>query len=107
MASIRSEIRINITPQEAWAAIKDVGAVHKRLVPGLLTDAHLDDDARIVTFSNGLVVRETFVAIKDQERRFVYTAAGLPLITMRHCKCLTTATTAAISYGSAISCRMM
>ena len=72
MASIRKEILIQASPEDVWAAIRDVGAVHQRLTPGVLTDSRLDGDARIVTFASGTVVRELIVDLDDQDRRFVY-----------------------------------
>jgi carbon monoxide dehydrogenase subunit G len=76
MASIHKEILIQARPQDVWAAIRDVGAVHQRLAPGFVIDARLDGDARIVTFANGVVVRELFVDIDDEARRLVYAAIG-------------------------------
>lgn len=69
MASIRKEIPLAAHPDAVWAAVRDFGAVHRRVFPGVLTDAHLDGDARVVTFANGLVVRERLVAIDDDARR--------------------------------------
>jgi len=37
MASIRKEISTKAPPAEVWAAIRDVGALHTRLVPGFVT----------------------------------------------------------------------
>jgi len=79
MASIRKEIRLNVPPQDVWDAVRDVGAVHKRLCPGVLTDAHLEKDARVVTFANGLTIRELIVDLDDEARRFVWAAVGQPL----------------------------
>jgi hypothetical protein len=76
MASIRKEILIEALPENVWAAIRDVGAVHKRLAVGFVIDTHLDGDARIVTFANGMVVRELLVDIDDEARRFAYAAVG-------------------------------
>ncbi len=76
MASIRKEILIKAQPNDVWAAIRDVGAVHRRLVPGLVVDTRLEGDARLVTFANGAVVRELIVDIDDESRRFVYAAVG-------------------------------
>ncbi|QBD83597.1 SRPBCC family protein [Ktedonosporobacter rubrisoli] len=76
MASIRKEILIQADPEDVWAAIRDVGAVHQRLAPGFVIDAHLDGDARIVTFANGATVRELLVDIDDQARRLAYAAVG-------------------------------
>jgi len=77
MASIRKEIRIDARPDEVWAAIRDVGAVHQRLAPGFVTGTRMDGEAaRVVTFANGLVVRELIVDVDDTARRLAYTAVG-------------------------------
>lgn len=76
MATIRKEIVIQASPEHVWAAVRDVGAVHKRLGPGFLVDTRLEGDARIVTFANGLVLRELIVDIDDETRRFVWAAVG-------------------------------
>ena len=57
-------------------AIRDVGEVHRRLAPGILLDARLDGDARVVTFANGLVARELIVTIDEEARRFAYASVG-------------------------------
>ena len=74
MASIHKEFEIQATSEAVWRAICDVGNVHKTLVPGVLTDARLDGDARVVTFANGMVVRERIVDLDHTKRRFVYAA---------------------------------
>ena|SRR6266545_4461325 len=76
MASIHKEVLIQAPPEDVWAAIRDFGAVHQRLVPGFVIDAHLDEDARIVTFFNGLVARELLVDSDDEARRLSYAAVG-------------------------------
>ena len=78
MATVRREIHIDVSPAEAWDALRDVGALHTRLVRGFVRDTTMDDDARIVTFANGKVVRERIVAIDDQARRVVWSAVGPP-----------------------------
>ena len=45
-------------------------------MPGVLTDARLDGEARVVTFANGLVVRELIVDVDDEHRRLSYAAVG-------------------------------
>jgi hypothetical protein len=72
MASVRKEILIDVRPEDVWAAIRDYGAVHRRLVPGFLTDCRIEGDARIVTFHDGRVARELLVDKDDDERRLVY-----------------------------------
>ena len=76
MASIRQEILVDASPEHVWAAVRDVGEIHVRLVPGFVTDCRLDGDARIVTFANGLVLRELIVDIDDDHRRLVWAAVG-------------------------------
>ena len=76
MASIRREISITTAPDEAWAAIADVGAIHTRLAPGFVVDTRLDDGARMVTFGNGRVVRELIVDVDHEARRLVWSVVG-------------------------------
>jgi carbon monoxide dehydrogenase subunit G len=80
MASIRREILINACADDVWAAVRDVGALHERLVPGFVVDTHLEEGARIVTFGNGLVTRELIVDIDDRTRRLAWAAVGGRLI---------------------------
>jgi carbon monoxide dehydrogenase subunit G len=76
MATIHKEISIAAPAEQVWAAVRDVGAIHERLVPGLVADTQLEEDARVVTFANGLVIRERFVTIDDANKRFAYSATG-------------------------------
>ena len=76
MAFIHKEIAIRLSAEKVWAVIRDIGAVHKRLVPGLVTDVRLEAEARVVTFANGMVVRELIVDIDDERRRLAYAAVG-------------------------------
>lgn len=76
MASIRKEIPLKVGADEVWDALRDVGAVHRRLATGFVTDARLDGDARIVTFANGLVARELIVDVDDKARRVAYAVVG-------------------------------
>ena len=79
MASIRKEILTKAPSKEVWAAIRDVGALHTRLVPGFVVGTELQPGERIVTFGNGMVVREPIVDIDDASRRLVWTAIGASL----------------------------
>ena len=80
MASIHREIVIGVGAAQAWAALRDVGALHVRLVKGFVTDCRLereaDGDVRIVTFANGAVARERIVSVDDDTRRVAWSAAG-------------------------------
>jgi len=74
MACIRKEVVVDAPADVVWDAVRDVGQVHRRLVPGVLTDARLEEGARVVTFANGWVVRERIVDVDDTERRLAYAA---------------------------------
>ena len=76
MASIRKEIVTRAKPAEVWDAVRDIGALHTRLVPGFVLATRLEPGARIVTFANGMTVREPIVTIDDQNRRLVWSAVG-------------------------------
>jgi carbon monoxide dehydrogenase subunit G len=76
VASIRKEFTVKAPAHAVWDAIRDVGAVHVRLVPGLVTNVELEDGARVVTFANGLVAREAIVDIDDDARRLAYASQG-------------------------------
>lgn len=76
MASIRKEISTKASLDDVWAALRDVGALHTRLVPGFVADTRLESGARIVTFGNGMVVRERIVTVDEDERRVVWSAAS-------------------------------
>jgi len=76
MASIRREIIIDTDTERAWDAVRDVGALHTRLVKGFVTDCRMEGDTRVVTFANGMVAREPIVDIDDNNRRLVWAATG-------------------------------
>ena len=76
MASIRKEILVDVRPEVAWDALRDVGALHTRVVPGFVTDTRLEEGARVVTFGNGMVARELIVDVDDRARRVVWSVVG-------------------------------
>jgi hypothetical protein len=78
MASIHKDIHLAADADTVWEAVRDVGHVHERLCPGVLTDAHLDGDARVVTFADGFVARELIVDVDDSARRFAYAVVDGP-----------------------------
>jgi Glyoxalase-like domain len=71
MASIIKNVATVASVDAAWSAIRDIGALHTRLVPGFVTDTIVEDDARIVTFANGMVIREPIISIDDEPTRLV------------------------------------
>lgn len=76
MATHRVEILTKASAEAAWDAVRDVGALHTRLVPGFVVDTTLEPGARIVTFANGMTVREPIIAIEEAGRRLVWSAIG-------------------------------
>ena len=78
MASIRKEMVVEASPERVWAALRDWGAPHERLVPGFVVDARLDGEDRIVTFFTGMTVRELLVDLDEQERRLVWSVREGP-----------------------------
>ena len=79
MATICKEAEITRNAGFVWDAIRDVGAIHKRLVPGFVVDCKLEGDSRLITFANGMAVREIIVAVDDKTRRHAWSARGEPL----------------------------
>ena len=78
MASIRKEIRTKASVEQAWDALRDIGALHTRLVPGFVVDTRMDGGDRIVTFGNGMVIREPIIDVDEGSRRVAWTAVGGP-----------------------------
>jgi len=62
--------------RQAWDALRDVGAIHIRLVPGFVLDTKLEPGARVVTFANGVVAREVIIDIDDTKMRVAWSASG-------------------------------
>ena len=77
MASITKDTPLAVNAATAWAALRDVGRPHL-VFRGVLTDARMEGDYRIVTFANGMVVRERIVDLDDTARRLAYTVVDGP-----------------------------
>jgi len=78
MPCIHKEIRINVPAETVWAAARDYGALHTRLVPGFVTAVETAQEAdgtpyRTVTFASGMTLKEVMVDIDDAARRIVWT----------------------------------
>jgi hypothetical protein len=76
LATIRKEITTSASPEKAWEAIRDVGALHTKLVPGFVTNTILEGRVRTVTFGSGMVIQEPIVSIDEDSRRLVWTSVG-------------------------------
>lgn len=80
MASVQRDVSIHAPAASVWDALRDVGALHTRLVPGFVTDCRLDGDTRTVTFGDGTVVHERIIAIDDAQRRVVWSVRDAPFV---------------------------
>ena len=78
MASVQQEIWVYAPAEFVWQALRDVGRIHERLVPGFVTDCRLEGDTRMVTFGNGLRVRELILDVDPVRRRVAWAAVGDP-----------------------------
>jgi hypothetical protein len=81
---VRREVVLGADPSDVWDALRDFGAVHQRLCPGVLVDSRPDPTGRVVTFAAGPVVREVLVAVEPEVRRLVYAVAESPFPFTHH-----------------------
>jgi len=72
MATLRETLQLRAPAAAVWDAVRDVGELHRRLVPGFVTEARLEGNARLLTFANGLTAREEIVSVDDDSRRLAY-----------------------------------
>jgi uncharacterized protein YndB with AHSA1/START domain len=73
MATVSVEAVIDVPAGRVWEAVADVGAVHRRLLPGRVIDARMEGDVRVLTMPDGAEVRELVVAVDHAVRRVAYT----------------------------------
>lgn len=76
MATLHKEIIIRTGPAAVWSAVRDIGALHTRLVPGFVTDCRVEGDDRVVTFGNGMIIREPILSVDDERKRLAWAAVG-------------------------------
>ncbi|PTA42686.1 SRPBCC family protein [Micromonospora sp. RP3T] len=72
MAMVRVEAIVDAPARQVWDAVADVGAVHRRLLPGRVADARIDGDVRILTMPDGHQVRELILGVDHDLRRMAY-----------------------------------
>jgi hypothetical protein len=78
MATVRKEFRSSRSADDVWALLKRFDAVHE-LAKGFVTATKMEPSgARVVTFANGMEVREWLVSSDDAERRLVYAITDSP-----------------------------
>lgn len=78
MSYIRHESVIDAEPDEVWAALRDWGQLHSRLVPGFVVDTQVDGRDRIVTFGSGAILRERIIDVDDDARRLAWSIVNGP-----------------------------
>lgn len=78
MASLQRHVDIAGSAETVWDAVRDYGQLHVRIAPGLVTDTVLEEGGafRIVTFANGMSLREALLGIDDENRRLAWSAAS-------------------------------
>ncbi|MFG3267866.1 SRPBCC family protein [Streptomyces bobili] len=76
MASISREITIACSADDVWAVIGDFATGPSRMASGFVVDTRIEADTRVVTFIDGTVARERFVASDHENRRIVYAVVG-------------------------------
>jgi len=80
MTTVKRDVLVHAEPATVWDAVRDVGALHTRLAPGVVTATEMEPPGAVmvrhVTFSSGLRLRERIVDIDDDERRLVWSIEG-------------------------------
>lgn len=77
MASIPKQITIDVDPAQAWAALREFGALHE-MASGFVTETKLDGGDRIVTFFTGQTLRERLIDRDDERRRLAWSIVDGP-----------------------------
>jgi hypothetical protein len=78
MATVRKEFRSPRSAEEVWEKLRKFEAVHD-LAKGFVTATRMEPSgARLVTFANGIELREWLVSSDDAQRRLVYAILDHP-----------------------------
>src|ERR671913_66980 len=72
MASIHKQMLIAAPAEQVWAAVRDIGEIHTQFAREFVVDTRVEGRSRLVTFANGMVVREQIVDIDESRRRLAY-----------------------------------
>jgi len=76
MATVVKLIHTRAAPEAVWDALRDIEALHTRVVPGFVTATERVPGGRRVTFGNGVTLFEPIVTVDDHARRLVWSAQG-------------------------------
>jgi Polyketide cyclase / dehydrase and lipid transport len=76
MATVRKSVTISKPASHVWDAVSDAGQLHTRLVPDMVADTKLEEDGevRIVTFGNGIVLKEYMISNDGDAMRLAWSA---------------------------------
>jgi Polyketide cyclase / dehydrase and lipid transport len=76
MATVRKSVLIERPASDVWDAVSDAGQLHIRVAPGLVTNTTLEDEGavRIVTFANGIVLKEDMISNDAEAMRLAWSA---------------------------------
>lgn len=81
MPAIHHQILIDVPAETVWDAAEDVGALHRRLVPGFVVATEMLEGVRYptrrVTFANGVVADEIIVDNDRARRRLAWSVQGV------------------------------
>ncbi len=77
MTDIINEIRVDATPDEAWALLGDLAGAD-RWVPGVVS-ARVDDDRRVCTLADGSEIHEHITGYAPEQRRYSYAHTSHPM----------------------------
>ena len=74
MAYFRQQIDIGRPEAFVWDALRDVGALHTRLVRGFVLECEFDGQVRKLKFANGVSAAERIIDVSESDRRVSWTA---------------------------------
>ena len=76
MATVRKAVTIARPADAVWDAVSDAGQLHTRVAPAIVANCTWEEagEVRIVTFANGLVLRELMISNDHAARRLAWSA---------------------------------
>lgn len=76
MATVRKTVMIAKPANHVWDAVSDAGQLHTRVVPGMVTNTTLEEggEVRIVTFGNGMILKEYMISNDTDMMRLAWSA---------------------------------
>jgi len=84
MATITTDIHLDVEPADAWDAVRDFAAVHERVAAGFVVASRTEGRDRVIRFANGAEARERLVTLDDEHWRLVYSVVESSLALRHH-----------------------